>query len=419
MKLTAYRRRDGLVIDKQADDWIIIHSPGDQKGIALDPLIFAIWSATEGQALDDLARSLHISIYLASCGLATLQRAGLLQSGPSAAPSSSTYTTVEIAKNSAAAFVLHHHPQADLDACLDSLRKQRESEISEIVVVAAQPSLLEVENVHLMQRDDASWSCALSEWLDQVEVEAVLLLDSGITLMPGALSEMAHALKLRDDIAAVAPRVMWERWPSFVVSAGERGEANDGVSYTGHLDVGQFKRWQGVHSMHPSGGLLRREVLQKVIISSKAAPEQRMRAWAYQTRLQGYHILAALQAVAHGPWPDDLPHDYDALTLYKGMPALTLENVRGLYSHYAAITPLSLSRDTEAELWQYTSYAFADASEIVCGDGDDPLRPLQPALPEPTPLRALPGKAWRILRQHGLGVMAREVCQYIRWKAGG
>jgi hypothetical protein len=416
MESPTYRRRDGLVIARQADDWAIIHPPGAQKGIALDPLIFAIWSAPEGQATTDLAQNLHISTYLTSCALTVLQRAGLLQAGSPATTSSPTHAAID-ATRSSAAFVIHHHPQADLDACLDSLRKQREPGPAAITVIAAQPWTLEAKEVHLIRRDD--WTRALSERLAQLEAEAVLLLDSRVRLTPGALAEMTHTLELRDDIAAVAPRVMWERWSRFVVCAGERMEANDRMSYTGHLDVGQFKRWREVHSIHSSGGLLRREALQKVEMSSEAAPEQRMRNWSHRIRWQGYHILSALQAVACGPWPDDLAHEADALTLYKGMPALTVENVRGLYSHYPAITPLSLQQNTSAELQQYTVHAFEEASEIVGGDDGDPLRPHQPVSSAPTPLLALPGKAWRILRRQGLGGVGREVRRYIRWKVGG
>lgn len=405
-----------MAIDKQADDWAIIHPPGAQKGIALDALIFAIWSATKGQTTTDLAQNLHISTYLTSCALAVLQRAGLLQAGSPATTSIPTHAAID-ATRSSAAFVIHHHPQADLAACLDSLRKQQELGLAEITVIAAQPLPIEAENVHLIQRDD--WASALSERLTQVEAEAVLLLDSRARLMPGALSEMAHTLTLRDDIAAVAPRVMWERWPRFVVSAGEREGANECAPYIGHLDVGQFKRWREIHSIHLAGGLLRREALQKVEISSESAPEQAMKNWSHRIRWQGYHILSALQAIAYGPWPNDLTHEDDALTLYKGQPALTVENVRGLYSHYAAITPLSLRQNTAAELRLYTSYAFAEASELVGGDDGDPLRPLQPVSSEPTPLRALPGKAWRILRRRGFGGVAREVRRYIRWKIGG
>ncbi len=416
MKSTTYRR-NGLVIARQADDWAIIHPPGAQKGIALDPLVFAIWSAAEGQATTELAQSLHISTYLASCALAVLQRAGLLQAGSPATTSFPPHAAMDATRSSAAAFVIHHHPQGDLDACLGSLRKQRELGGGEITVFAAQPLSLEAKKVHLIQRDD--WTRALSERLPQVEAEAVLLLDSRVRLTPGALSEMTHTLTLRDDIAAVAPRMMWERWPCFVVSAGEREGANECVSYIGHLDVGQFKRWREVHSIHSSGGLLRREALQKVEISSEVAPEQAMRNWSHRIRWQGYHILSALQAIAYGPWPDDLTHEDDALTLYKGQPALTVENVRGLYSHYAAITPLSLQQNTSAGLGQYTSHAFEETSEIVCGDDDDPLRHHQPVSSAPTPLLALPGKAWRILRRQGLDGVAREVRRYIRWKVGG
>jgi hypothetical protein len=38
--------------------------------------------------------------------------------------------------------------------------------------------------------------------------------------------------------------------------------------------------------------------------------------------------------------------------------------------------------------------------------------------PLPTPLRALPTKAWQMLKQQGLRGTAREVRQYIRWKIG-
>ena len=35
--------------------------------------------------------------------------------------------------------------------------------------------------------------------------------------------------------------------------------------------------------------------------------------------------------------------------------------------------------------------------------------------PQPTPMWKLPGRAWRILRQRGIGGLWREVLSYTRW----
>jgi hypothetical protein len=43
---------------------------------------------------------------------------------------------------------------------------------------------------------------------------------------------------------------------------------------------------------------------------------------------------------------------------------------------------------------------------------------VQPPPPSPTPIQALPAKAWQTLRQRGGQATAREVARYMRWRLG-
>jgi hypothetical protein len=419
MDAVIYRKRAGLIVDVQPNGWAHMRLIEGQAGIALDPLLFAVWSAAKGHTLEDIAQSAQLSTYLVSCALAVLQQAGLLQDSESADWRKLSGPVATHAKSSISALIVHHHPQADLDRCVTSVLSQGHPSLVEIKVVAALPAPLQAEGVHLIQCESSSLADSLVEQLTQVAGEATLVLDSQASLAPGGLAEMACALELRSDIAAVTPRVMWHRWPAFVVQVGDWRDGAEASPnpYMGHLDVGQFERWQEIPAISWVGGLLSRAAIQQVGLPASEHGYAGIGAhWCRQARLWGYHILAALQALAYGPWPEstDLvrstadrsepgPHhfeperprawnkvswrserlrlseeaascrrgwatflsglsdtgdtkhlprsdrDLDPIApsgpgpmLHDGMPSLTVDNVRGLYSQYPAVAPLPI-----------------------------------------------------------------------------
>ncbi|MCP4538740.1 MAG: glycosyltransferase family 2 protein [Chloroflexi bacterium] len=252
----------------------------------------------------EILQTVSVSKYLASCALTALQYAGLLQKAPPV-PSpidNSTWAT----KSSVSAVIVHSHAQADLDKCLDSVLGQEYPALTQVTVIVTTPVALCDKEIRLVSCQDVSFPHTLVEQLAQVGGDAILLLDSQIDLAPGALAEMVRACELRDDVAAVAPRVMWRQWPGFVVQAGDWRSATEPQRnpYAGCLDVGQFERWQESPAMSVSAGLISRTALEQVGLPDAGHGLDWLgAAWCYQARLHGYHILTALQAVAVGPWP--------------------------------------------------------------------------------------------------------------------
>ncbi len=297
-----YRHRSSLTVDVESDGWANVRLPDEQAGIVLDPMLFAIWSAAKEQTLAQIAQTVQVSEYMASCALAVLQRAGLLQAQVPAASSLSTWAT----RSPVSVAIIHHHAQANLDGCIASVLEQGYPDLAEITVISTAPASTRVKEARVVRCQDAALVHTLVEQLRQVAGEAVLLLDSRVGLAPGALAEMVRALELRDDVAAVAPRVMWRQWPGFVVQAGDWRSAAEPRRnpYAGHLDVGQFERWQESPAVSVSAGLIRRANLEQVgLPDTEQGLDWFGAAWCYQARLHGYHILTALQAVAFGPWP--------------------------------------------------------------------------------------------------------------------
>jgi hypothetical protein len=360
-------QRADLVVVPQSDGWYRIHQPGESTGIVLDPVVAAIWSGANGQPATEIARSAQVSTYLALCTLAVLQRAGLLLGGASTEPITPENDPSPESRTAVSAIVVHRDSQADLHGCLASILGQEHPSPVEIIVVTTKPVRLDAYAVCLVQCQDATLMQTLDEQMRQAAGEAVLLLDSQISLAPGSLAEMACILALRDDIAAVAPRVMWKQWPGFVAYMGNWQSVADMDlnPYAGQLDVGQFgSRWQRMPAIHPTAGLIDRAIWQQGRWEREYDLDGIVADWSDQVLNRGYHVLAAAQALAYGPWPEwaDLPEEQTGQVahgekrrsgwlpsghgpmIHGGAPALMLDGVRSVYSQYPAIAPLPIRR---------------------------------------------------------------------------
>ena len=110
-----YRHKPRLSANVESDGWAHIRLPGSESGIALDPMLFAIWSAANGHTLAKVVQTVRISEYLAKCALAILERAGLLQKETVAAPPLSSDSTW--ATRSPVSVAIIHHPSRSAWAC--------------------------------------------------------------------------------------------------------------------------------------------------------------------------------------------------------------------------------------------------------------------------------------------------------------
>lgn len=565
------RQQGKLRIAPQPDRWTRVQAPGDPIGLALDPLVSAIWSRAEDDDPSQIAERVHVSTHLVACTLAVLQHAGLLQEQPASEIRPSTGSE-HIPSMQISTLILHHQSGPTLDTCLASLMAQDQPLVLEPVVVTTVPAGPVAGSIRVIEREGTFPGLALAETLDEMSGDGILVLDSRVELAPGSLAELMRILDLRQDIAAVAPRMMWKQWPRFVAHIGDwRTSAGDAISpYTGHLDVGQFERaWQATPAIHFQAALIRRASLQRVGMPLEAHdPGMIGNRWSHRARQMDHNVLVAIQALAFGPWThvEQDPRPDEALTegkeeprplLHEGAPALTVESIRHLYSHYPAISPqpirqrigfvmeetarwqalaahvngvcqaIRIEPDVDEDSLLYERCRMADmlvtapdclehfkvlqrwerpilldapritdiesvqsllhvVDGIVCVGReesqhwlkelgaepqqvqddpfvDDPVQMIPvhccheadkpgalssavtslvhfcgqpymaaerevdvclgpdrvpPPPPPPTPLRALPGKAWQILTQKGMGATAREVIRYFRWKVG-
>jgi len=355
--LTVYRPQANLSASPQPDGWLKLYRPGDPVGVALDPLLAAVWSAADGHTVVQVAHATRISTYLAACALAVLQRAGLLLNGeagtaqPVSLPSSLLPGSHPL---SLSCFVIHHHAEADLESCLTSL-----AALDEITVLTTLPASAGNLSVRLIRCRAGALLPTLAGEVGRTAAGSVLILDSRFRVEPGCLDGLARTLAMRGSIGAVAPRVMWQLWPTFVVGIGLWPHN----PYAGHLDVGQFgQRWQPVPAVSLAAGLFRRAALLQVGLPAGDDDLDRVGAeWCCRARQRGYRFLAAHQAMAWGPWParaegadrwtgrpprrgrDGQPPGPGPM-LHDGSPALTLDNVRGMYGHSPAIAPLPIRR---------------------------------------------------------------------------
>jgi glycosyltransferase involved in cell wall biosynthesis len=365
---TIYEQPSEIVTSVRPDGWALIRRSGDPMGIALDRAMFAIWSAAGGHTAAEAAQIARVSTYLASCAIAVLQHAGLLSGAPQAqAPSSGGPAQGAVWPSISAVFV-HHSAKADLGSCVDSVLEQEFPAVSEITVVASADSAPQPPRGRLVTCDHASLARRLIEHVDGGDAELLLLLDSQVRLAPGSLAEMARAFGLPGGVAAVTPRIMWDQWPQIVAHLGDWRDRPDSEQnpYAGHLDVGQFeRRWHEVPAAAFPAGLIDGRSLRQVgVLDAECGLGWMGVDWCKRARKCGYHILGAAQALAYGPWPEgeplaqtaqgqasdrddeggDLPSPGPGPMMHDGMPAITMDSVRSMYSQYPAITPISVQR---------------------------------------------------------------------------
>jgi glycosyltransferase involved in cell wall biosynthesis len=368
MSSFVYRQQTDLTVKIQSDGWANVCLPDDPIGIGLDPVLSAVWSAAEGHALTEVAHLAGVPVRLASYALTTLQHAGLLVCKEKVSTRFPDRLTGEIADLSVAPVILHRRAGTDLAPCLESVWGQACAGLLEAIVIATVPVAIATEGLRVVECDNAHLTRTLAEQLTSITAEAILLLDSQVSLVPGLLAELIHALKLSGPVAAVVPRVMWRRWPSFVASIGvwRYPGSTDPDPYAGLMDVGQFgRRWQTVPAVSFGAVLLSSVALQQIGVTVGISSLNLMGIdWCDRARREGYLLLAASQALAYGPWTEEdsqvegtqgrvasSHRDLSELvpsstipTVHEGAPALTLENVRAVYGQYLDVNPTPVRR---------------------------------------------------------------------------
>ncbi|MBN1658372.1 MAG: glycosyltransferase family 2 protein [Anaerolineae bacterium] len=413
---STYLQPPHLAVHVQEGGWARVQWVGADEGLLLDPQIYQVWSAATHDTLADVAVQTGVSTYLTACIITLLQRVGLLAPAsfdpvtlrdPSAVrawrfscaqvPAINLEPRPPEKRPGVPAIVVHHDAEADLGACLHSLWQQGEGMMDEIRVLASARPREEVQRARVVECDPCGLIAALAAELSRARGDAVLLLDSRVTLADGAMAEMVHVLDLRADVAAVAPRVMWQAWPAIVTRVGDWRLAPDEgwpSPHTGHVDVGQFaRRWQEMPGVHFQAVLLRSAALQRVALPEGVPTFDWLgAAWSVEVRRRGYRTLAALQSLAYGPWPSpghmgaevgdhDWPAGGPRPLVEHGMPALTVENVRAVYCHCAHVSPRGMRPrvvvvDASGPHVAAIVRALSAACEVTCIDpfpADEPL----------------------------------------------
>jgi len=364
MNSIVYRKQPNVVVKTLPDGWANVVLPDDSIGVALDPVLHAIWAEAEGCCVAQVAQYARVPIHLAAAALSTLHRAGLLLGEAHAEPQLQTPLAGTITETSLSLVILHRQPHADLEPCLESVLSQKHAKLVQATIIAAAPMPGPSDKLRVIECDSALLADTLVRQLLTGTAEASLVLDSQARLAPGSLAEMLCALELDGRVAAVAPRVMWRQRPSFVANMGEWRYASDADRdpYAGQLEMGQFqRRWQEAPAMSFGAGLIRSAALQQVGAPDGKLGVDRMAAsWCHRARENGHHILAATQAVVYGPWPEQSTLSWErrarevrgrdrhrslvspatVSTVHEGAPALTLQNVRALYGHLQGTTRL-------------------------------------------------------------------------------
>ena len=355
-----------LRADLLPDGWARVRFADDSTGVVLDPVLHAIWSAATERTASEIARLTGVSVHLASCALSALGQAGLLCQELDT-PQLPVKSKGAPPRMPICALITHGNAEADLERCIESLMYQEHLTASDIRVLASAPVDPDLRMVPIITCELDRLANTMIDQMSMIPDDvSLLVLDSQVTLQPGALAEMVRTLGLPGEVAAVAPRAMCRRWGSFVAHIGDWQTADTGCEspYAGHLDLGQFRRrWHQVPGFSPSCGLVSAEALREIgMPECSEGIEHMWGEWCCQARHDGYHVLAATQALVHGPGPqasqpsrakqvrsrsrfvqtNGLVPPGPGPLLYGEAPALTLDSIRGTYSQYPAIVPASV-----------------------------------------------------------------------------
>ncbi len=186
----------------------------------------------------------------------------------------------------------------------------------------------------LRSAENRGFSWALNEGIRHTNSAFVLSLNPDVTVCPGFVSEMVHAIDKDDRYGMAAPKLLRADATTILDSTGlfvdrrrrtyDRGQ--------GQLDEGQYDGQRCVFGACGAAGLYRRTMLEDVALGGEVLDED-MFAYcedadlAWRAQLRGWHCVYAPQAVAMHVrgWGDTLRKRGHAQKTGRG-PRLALRN---------------------------------------------------------------------------------------------
>lgn len=276
--------------------------------IASDPRLTALWEGIGGQSLEEIlnrVRESGESRQETLGALACLAEAGLIRRVPPPGlpqpePPSGSGPLVSV-------IIVGYNSLEWLVDCLPSLTRQNYSPL-EIIVVDngssddTSPWLQKhypAVKTHRLEKSGAL-SQAINFGVAQAQGDFLLLLNPDVLLDPAAVHHLVKIARQDPDCAGVAAKLKLWWAPAFLNGLGNYvGPFSWGTDIgLGHLDLGQFDRWEEIPSACFAATLIPRSAWDKVGPLDEGFPLYYEDAeWCYRARSLGMIIRSAPQAV--------------------------------------------------------------------------------------------------------------------------
>jgi GT2 family glycosyltransferase len=290
--------------------------------IIVDRTVLSLWQAANQHDLSEIIadfRSSSANPFQIRACLACLAEAGLIErEGYSRATSSNGAACDE----RVSVVIVSFNSTVWLNGCLDSLQEQTHAPFEVIIVDNAsqddsagwiEKNTSDIMLVRLEQT--VSLAEAINTGIRSASGDYYLLLNPDIQLTPDTIAQMVRVAQKNPKCAIVAAklRLLWAR--QFLNGLGNLvGPISWGTDIgLGHLDLGQFDRWEELPSACFAAALIPAWAIKDVGWLDEQFPlYYEDSEWCYRARLFGYTVQAAPAALVFHAFSARVPNENKA-----------------------------------------------------------------------------------------------------------
>lgn len=284
--------------------------------VAVDTILIDLWNFAHGRTLSEIIANFQggtAAPDIVRAGLACLVEAGLLQRNET----QEERALLSLSGPLVSVVIVSYNSREWLEECIPSLEMQTYSPLEIIVVdngskddssawvTSSNPN---VKLVHLAETQ--SFARAINLGVEAAKGEYFLLLNPDIRLEADAIAQMMVSEQAGSDYAVVGAKLRFLWAPAFLNGLGNRvGVFSWGTDNgLGHLDLGQFDHWDELPSACYAAILIPKQIWEAVGPTDESFPMYYEDSeWSYRTRLLGYKINAAPQAVIYHAFGGRVP----------------------------------------------------------------------------------------------------------------
>jgi glycosyltransferase involved in cell wall biosynthesis len=317
--MIVYQCAEGVQATKLRDRPLFTTIQGGR--VAADDRLVSLWEYAGGRTLAEILATFPgegSSPDTIRAGLACLAEAGLLLRDSMVEPQE----VIEGRGPLVSAVVVSFNSREWLSECLPSLFNQTYSPLEVVIVEngsddGAADWVAEnyPEAVLLQLAETQSFARATNLGVEAAKGDFLYLVNPDVRLEPDVVARLVATAQANPGCAAVGAKLKFWWAPAFLNGLGNRvGPFSWGTDNgLGHLDLGQFDRWQELPSACYASVLISRPAWEAVGPADEGFPMYYEDSeWSYRARLLGYKVCAAPGAVVYHAFGGRVPGGEEA-----------------------------------------------------------------------------------------------------------